>query len=201
MDRRGTCVALALALLVMGLPSPRNAAAAPAQTVTEGTVSTVDASALVIAARTGAQVRTLVTTETRIIRRQPVRFDQIKPRDFVGVAAKREMDGSLTAVAINIFPADFKGRVREGQFMMDTGNLMTNAMVFQNVRRIEGRTLYLTFPEGTAIINVPRDIDIFRLTNIRLSDVRPGMRVTVRTTAAPDGALTAVSVTVDDAAR
>jgi hypothetical protein len=91
--------------------------------------------------------------------------------------------------------------VREGQFMMDSGNLMTNAMVFQNVRRIEGRTLYLTFPEGTAVINVPRDIEIFRLTNIRLSDVRPGMRVTLRTTAAQDGALTATTVTVDDAAR
>jgi hypothetical protein len=187
--------------MVLGAAAPGSVRAAPAQTLTEGTISALDGGAVTVMSRGGAPVRVVVNSETRVIRRQPVRFDQIKARDFVGVTARKEADGSLTAVAINIFPAEFKGRVREGQFPMETGNLMTNAVVFQNVRRIEGRTLYLQFPEGTAIINVPRDTEIFRLTQVRLSDLRVGMRVVARGSANPDGSVTATTVTADAAAR
>jgi hypothetical protein len=188
-------------LAVASLLTPATLQAAPAPGVSEGTISALDASTLTVATRSGAQVRVAVTAETRIIRRQPARFDQIRPRDFVGVSARKESDGSLTAVAINIFPPEFKGRVREGQFPMESGNLMTNAVVFQNVRRIEGRTLYLQFPEGTAVINVPRDAEISRLTQVRLGDLRVGMRVTVRTAPGPEGNLVATTVTAEDAAR
>ena len=197
MNRQGRQIAALVILTATVVLPAGSAAAAPAQTVTDGTVAAVDAGSVTVAARTGAQVRVLLTGDTRVIRRQPVRFDQIKPRDFIGVTARKEADGGLTAVAINIFPPEYKGRVREGQFPMETGNLMTNAVVFQNVRRIEGRTLYLTFPEGTAVINVPRDAEIFRLTQIRAADLRAGMRVTVRSTMNPDGGMTATSVTVD----
>jgi hypothetical protein len=195
---------VSVVLAVLGLAAvalPAAVCAAPVATLTEGTISAIDAASVTVATRTGVPVRVVVTSETRIIRRQSVRFDQIKPRDFVGVTARKETDGGLTAVAINIFPPEFKGRVREGQFPMETGNLMTNAVVFQNVRRIEGRTLYLQFPEGTAIINVPRDTEIFRLTQIRLGDLRVGMRVTARATANADGSVTATTVTADEAAR
>ena len=121
----------------------------------------------------------------------------MKPNDFVGVTARREADGSLTAISINIFPPEFRGRVREAQFVMDTGNIMTNAMVFQNVRAVLGRTLYLKLGDGSVIIAVPRDAQVFRLTIMPVGELRPGMRVVVRGTAGSDGTPVAVTITVD----
>lgn len=180
---------------------PSVTSAAPALTTTEGVVTAIDPSSVTVSPRAGGTARIIVTADTRIIRRQTARFDQIKPREFVGVAAKRETDGSLTAVTINIFPPEFKGRIREGQSPMETGNLMTNALVFQNVRRIDGRTLYLQFPEGTAVINVPREAEIFRLTLMKLGDLKTGMRIVVRGGSNPDGSITAGTITFDESGR
>jgi hypothetical protein len=80
---------------------------------------------------------------------------------------------------------------------MDTGNVMTNATVFQNVRRIEGRTLYLRLADGTAVITVPREAEVFRLTVIQFAVLRMGMRVQARGANAPDGGMTATTITVD----
>ncbi|TMJ08838.1 MAG: hypothetical protein E6G98_11170 [Bacillati bacterium ANGP1] len=80
---------------------------------------------------------------------------------------------------------------------MDTGNIMTNAMVFQNVRAVLGRTLYLKLGDGSVIIAVPRDAQVFRLTIMPVGELRPGMRVVVRGTAGSDGTPVAVTITVD----
>lgn len=177
--------------------STTGAAPVPPLSPLDGTITAVDASSLTVSGRSSEVVRVAVTADTRIIRRQPVGLEDIKPNEFVGVTAKRESDGSLTAVSINIFPPEFRGRVRESQFLMETGNIMTNATVFQNVRRVDGRTLYLKLPDGTAVITVPRTTDIFRLTQLTLGDLRTGMRVVVRGGAGPDGSLVAASVTVE----
>lgn len=163
----------------------------------EGTITAVDPGAITITTPAGNQVRVGVSGDTRIIQRRAVTLEDIKPNDFVGVTARREADGSLTAISINIFPAEFKDRVREAQFVMDTGNVMTNATVFQNVRRIEGRTLYLRLGEGSVVIAVPRDAGVLRLTVIQYSDLKQGMRVVVRGTAASDGGMVATTITVD----
>ena len=203
MMSRSRVSALVVVFVVLAVPSVLPAApAAPAPLVTaEGVVNATDAATVTMTARTGTTVRVAVNGETRIIRRQPSKLTDIKPREFIGVAAKREADGSMTAVAINIFPPEYKGRIREGQFPMETGNLMTNATVFQNVRRIEGRTLYLQFPEGTAVIHVPPTAEINRLTQVRVSDLRPGMKVIVRGTGTIEAGLTATTITIDEVTR
>jgi hypothetical protein len=150
-----------------------------------------------ITTRAGAQVRVLITSDTTVIQRKAGTLENIKPNDFVGVTARREADGSLTAISINIFPPEFKDRVRQAQFVMETGNVMTNATVFQNVRRVEGRTLYLKLGDGSVIIAVPKDATVVRLTLAKASDLRPGMTVVVRGTAGADGTLAATTITVD----
>jgi len=74
---------------------------------------------------------------------------------------------------------------------------MTNATVFQNVRRIEGRTLYLRLGDGTAVIAVPKDAAVIRLTVIKVGDLRSGMQVMVRGSTGADGSLVASTITVD----
>lgn len=186
-------VTVGLCALAEGTP----AGAAPADAIAEGTIESLGPSLLTLAAGAGTSVQVTTTVETRIIRRQPADLADIRPRDFIGVAAKKEADGSLTAVSINIFPADFKGRVREGQFPMESGNIMTNAVVSQYVGRIAGRTVYLTYKEGTAVIRVPAEAEIHRLTVIAFDDLKVGMHASVRGTRTPDGGVTASFITVD----
>jgi hypothetical protein len=186
-----------LAVAVVGLlRSPTMGASAPASQA-EGTVRTVEGGALTLVSPSGSEVRIAVAGDTVVLQRQSVPLDTIKPNDFVGVTARREADGSLTALAINIFPSAFRGRVREAQFVMDTGNIMTNATVFQNVRRIEGRTLYLKLGDGSVIVAVPTGAEVSRLTVMKAADLSPGMRVVVRGTAGADGTLAATTITVD----
>ncbi len=191
---QGVLLAAAV-VMYLRLPVVR-AAPVPAGQV-EGTITAVDTGAVIVATRNGSQVRIVVTGNTLVIQRKLVKLEDIKPNDFVGVAARREADGSLTAISINIFPPQFKDRVRATQFVMDTGNIMTNATVFQNVRRIEGRMLYLILADGTAVIAVPKDAEVFRLTAINSSDLKSGMRVVVRGETGSDGSLIAATINVD----
>lgn len=165
---------------------------------TEGTIAAVDASSVTVMTRAGSQVRLAINSDTVVIQRRAVKLEDIKRNELVGVTARREPDGSLTAISINIFPPEFRGRVREAQFVMDTGNVMTNATVFQNVRRIEGRTLYLRLGDGTAVIAVPKDAQVIRLTVIKISDLRPGLQVMVRGSTGADGSLVASTITVEN---
>jgi len=181
--------ALVLSAVAFAAPGP--------STQAEGTLAAVDPAAVTVTTSAGTQVRVAVTGDTVVIRRRAVVLEEMKPNDFVGVTARREADGSLTAISINIFPPEFRGRVREAQFVMDTGNIMTNAMVFQNVRAVLGRTLYLKLGDGSVIIAVPRDAQVFRLTIMPVGELRPGMRVVVRGTPGSDGTPVAVTITVD----
>ena len=181
--------ALVLSAVAFAAPGP--------STQAEGTLAAVEPAAVTVTTSAGTQVRVAVTGDTVVIRRRAVVLEEMKPNDFVGVTARREADGSLTAISINIFPPEFRGRVREAQFVMDTGNIMTNAMVFQNVRAVLGRTLYLKLGDGSVIIAVPRDAQVFRLTIMPVGELRPGMRVVVRGTAGSDGTPVAVTITVD----
>ncbi len=182
-------IPLLLSFAVMAAPPPASQA--------EGAITAVSNGAVIVTTATGSQVRIMITGDATLIQRKSVKLEDIKANDLVGVTARRETDGSLTAISINIFPAEFKGRVRLAQFVMDTGNIMTNATVFQNVRRIEGRTLYLKLGDGTAVIAVPKEVEVIRLTVIKFGDLKPGMRVVVRGTTGSDGSLIATTITVD----
>ncbi len=189
----------ALALLATGavaLSPGTPAVGAPAVTTVQGTVTAAGAGALTIATSAGpSRVRTTATT--RVLHRLPARLEDIKVGDFIGVAARREANGALTAVSINIFPPALRGRIREGQFAMESGNIMTNAVVTQYVSRVSGRTVTLTYAAGAATIAVPPSTQIHRLTVGSLAELRPGMHVIARGTAGGDGALIASSITVE----
>lgn len=189
--------AVLLAVIVTSLPATLLPAAAAPAAIAEGTITALGAGTLTLTTREGTQVRVAVTGDTRIIQRKAVKLEDIKPNELVGVTARREADGSLTAISINIFPPEFKDRIREAQFVMDTGNVMTNATVFQNVRRVEGRMLYLRLAGGTAVIAVPREAEVFRLTVVQFGVLRTGMRVQARGPNAPEGGMVATTITVD----
>src|SRR2546422_9743813 len=166
------------AVAVLGLfLSPVVLAAPGPSTQAEGTIAAVEMGTVAVATNSGSQVRVAVTGDTVVIQRKSVTLEGIKPNDFVGVTARREADGSLTAISINIFPPEFKGRVREAQFVMENGNIMTNATGFQNVRRGEGGAPYLKLGGGSVNITGPKSAQDLRPTGIQISALPPGIPV------------------------
>jgi hypothetical protein len=188
---------LALAAITVAAAGAVTALAAPDQpTLTEGTIAAVNGSGFTITVG-GGEKTVQVTSETLILSRQAATLASIKVGDPMGVAAKRETDGTLTAVSISIFSPELWDRARKGQWPMESGDIMTNAVVFQTVERVQGRTIYLKYNEGAAAINVPSAAAIRRLVTIRLADLKPGMHVMVRGTGNPDGTIKASSVSFD----
>ena len=175
---------------------PVAAAPTEATVVADGTIASVAGNSLTITTGSGTKV-VQVAPDTLILSRQPATLASIEPGDPMAVTSKRETDGSLTAIAIVIFSPELWSRVRKGQWVMDSGNMMTNAVVMKYVDRVEGHTLYLKYTEGASAINVPPGTDIHRLDSVRLSDLKPGMRITARGVGEADGRIKASSITFD----
>ncbi len=196
----GLVLTIALATLGSGAMS---AGAAPADqvSVVTGTIAAVNGSSLTVAPAGSAEKVVKIEPETLILSREATTLDTIKPGDAMGVDAKRGADGSLTAVSVNIIAPELWSRARKGQWPMDSGDVMTNAVVFQVADRVEGRTLYLKYNEGAAAIIVPPTAQIHRVTVVRLGDLKPGMRVTVRGLGNPDGTIKASTITFDRPGR
>lgn len=171
------------------------AGSAPAAATVQGTIASIDAHGLALATATGRS-RVETTAGTGVFDRLPARLQDIRVGDFIGVAARTEPDGALTAVSINILSA-IKGQAREGQFPMENGNIMTNAVVTQYVSRVAGRTVTLVYARGTASIRVPPGTEIHRLALGSLRELTTGMRVTVRGTGRGGGTLAASSITIE----
>jgi len=197
--RRVTQLALfaLLALLVAaGLAVGAPVGAAPAPTTWEGTIQSVAPGTLILTTSAGQKtVRT--SSATSVVSRMPAKQSDIKPGDLIGVDSKKGADGSLTAVSIHIFPPQQNGRIAEREFVMTSGDTMTNATVTTYVTGVSGRTLTLTYQGGTSKIAVPPGAPIERLVVIPLTAVRPKMHARVRGTANADGSLTATAITVD----
>src|SRR5262249_19357093 len=131
------CISAAAALTAFGIGaglSPAGAAPTEATTQADGTIASVARSNLTIATESGQKVVKLAP-ETLVLSRQTATLGAIKPGDPMAVTSKRETDGSLTAVSINIFSPELWDRVRKGQWVMDSGNIMTNAIVMQYAER------------------------------------------------------------------
>lgn len=200
MGRHRRMVGLVLALAALGsLPAaaPR-AAAAPggAPTVTMGTVAGVSGSTLTLTAG-GTQKTVAVGPDTFIVEREPATLSSLTPGAAAGVDAKRGPDGSLTAVSIHVFSPEIWARARKGQWLMDSGDVMTNAVVTAFVERVEAHTLYMKYDQGTATIAVPPSTEIYLLRPARLADLVPGAAVTVRGTPGAGGTINASSITIN----
>ena len=185
-----------MALAICAGTFPVGAAPAEATVVADGTIASVAGTSLKINTESGPRV-VQVSPDTLILGRQATTLASIAPGDPMAVTSKRETDGSLTAISIVIFSPEVWARARKGQWVMDSGNMMTNAVVMKYVDRVEGHTLYLKYNEGASAINVPPGTDIHRLVSVRLRDLKPGMRIMARGVGEADGSIKASSITFD----
>ncbi len=194
--RAAGAAALAGAISALALGAFIGLGRAQAVTTLAGTIASSSSGTIVLTTPGGARtVRT--TTATNFIRRSPASLADIKPRDFIGVDATKSANGELSAVSINIFPPAWEGKIREGQWLMTSGDTMTNAVVASYVTGVSGRILTMTHQGSTWKITVPPSTSIHRLTPITIAALRPQMHAMVRGKANADGSVTATSVSVD----
>jgi hypothetical protein len=199
--RPGSLIPVIVAVVVWGSGMPASAAPTGPATMVEGTIVAVNGSGLRLAPAGGGERVVEVGPDSLILARQAATLGEITPGAALGVAAKREADGSLTAISINIFSAELWDRATKGQFPMQSGDVMTNAVVMQNADRVEGHTLYMKYNDGSTAINVPAATVIHRLITLRLGDLKPGMRISVRGTGSADGSIRASTIVFDRPGR
>ena len=103
---------MASAVLIVAAPA---FAAAPGSGLVRGTVASFDGKTLSITTKDGAETGAF-TPKTVIFVVVPLKFDQLKSTDFVGVTAVDGPDGHLEAEEIHVIPIVGVG---EGQYPWD----------------------------------------------------------------------------------
>ncbi len=166
-------------------------------TSVSGTITTVSAGVLTFTGSDGAAVTVTYSPDTLVLTRVAVDLSSILPGEAVGVAAKRETDGSLTATSINIFAPELWKRVRRGQFPMQSGEVMTNAEVVSYVEATGGHTLSVRLGTASSVISVPDGAQIHRILAEKASDLKTGMKIVVRGTVESDGSVKAGSINIE----
>ncbi len=198
--RPGKLAAFLLAAAVLtgaAVTGMAQATGQPKNETIEGTVAAVSRNTLAVTLPDGSVKPVMLLPDSLVLGRQPTTLDAIKPNDAVGVASRRGSDGSLTAVYINIFSPELWNVVRKGTFPMESGDLMSNAVVTEYVAGVQGRVLTLKYQGETTAINVPENTRINRLITEKVNDLSKGTHVIVRATVNPEGYIVASSVVYD----
>jgi hypothetical protein len=166
-------------------------------TQVDGTIAAVKGGVITLTLSNGLTKTVGVKPATVISMIQRTNLADIKAGDALGVTSRRESDGSLTALRINIFSPALYKIVPKREFVMTTGDTMTNAVVRTLAKADQGNTLTVDYPDGTSTISVADDVPVFRMVSVREADLKEGLRVLVRGTQGPDGTLNASSVSFD----
>jgi hypothetical protein len=199
--RRTRLVMAISALLVVGAAVGGFAQAMTTVTSLDGTITAVKGSTITLSTADKMEKTVTLGPSTLVLMRQTATLAEIKSGDAMGVASRRASDGSLTAISINIFSPELYKVVRKGEFPMQTGDTMTNAVVTNYAKSVSGRTLTMTYAEGTSTITVPDSTQIHRLVTVMKPDLAVGLHINVRGTIKPDGSVQAQSVSYDKAAN
>lgn len=169
----------------------------------EGTITAIDGSTITLT-QADKMTRTITLQDkTVVLMRQVVGLDQVKVGDAMGVASRRGSDGSMVAVYINIFAPEMWSSpvMRKGEFPMQTGDTMTNAVVTQYAMSVKGRVVTMKYADGTSTITVPDDTQIHKLVAVKPSALTTGLKINVRGSLGPNGTIVANSISFDQPAK
>lgn len=181
---RFVCLALACNLTLLA-----GDALAQASQRIRGTITAVDGNVLQVKSRSGEDLRLQLADNLTVAVARPVRFEDLKPGDYVGSAAMKRPDGTLVALEVHYLAA----AVPEGHTPWDLqpGSTMTNAYVSSAMVQSAGvRELVLKHKDGEQRILVPDGVPIVRTVPGGRGDLAVGEYIFAAAQAAPDGKLT-----------
>jgi hypothetical protein len=192
---------LAAAVIATGAWA-QTSAPAPAQTTTPAPAPMVAYHGQVVSL-TGNQLSIMVDgkAETFELADQPLvilnqagTLASIKPGDYIATTNAQRPDGSGVSVSLSIYePGMGKAGVN---YLMPTGNMMTNGNVAKIVANPGSSTLQVDYGKGVRTVEVPAGSAIILASRGTPAALVPGVKVTVRAAADPAGKRIARIITV-----
>ena len=166
-----------------------------------GTIASIDGNTIMLTLADNTQKTVVLQPRSLILERETSSLDDVVSGVPLGVTSRR--DGmKLVALSINIFsPGMWAANPRKTEFVMTTGNMMTNALVTSFSQGMNGHTLTIKYPKGAATITVPDGTPIYRFVSVKQSALAPGMHISVRPTADSGATLKASSISFDGSAK
>ncbi len=164
-----------------------------------GRIDSIDGPNITLVLADDTNLTVILGPSTLVVSRQLAAPADIKVGDALGVAARREYDGSLTATAVNIFAPELWANAQKGQWPMSDGQVMTNAMVTSLVSAVSGGVLAMEYQGGTASIRLPDGVPVHRIVAVAPASLQVGQRVAIRGASQADGSVAASSVSFDRA--
>jgi outer membrane lipoprotein SlyB len=148
-----------------------------------GTIERVDGNRLVVKARDGSSVNVTLADNARITAMAKAQLSDVKQGSFIGVTAMPQPDGSQKAIGLHIFMESQKGVVADRHFPWDRepGSTMTNANVESLVSSVDGQTIMVKYKDGEKKVVVPPDTPIVTYTPGDKSELKPGVKIFMRT--------------------
>jgi hypothetical protein len=179
-----------IALGALTIIVPGDAAQAQDTVRVRGTIVSIDGATYVIKARDGAELKVALADNAQIAAVVKASLADIKQGLFVGVTAMPQVDGSLSALEVHIFPEAMRG-TGEGHYSWDLRpkSTMTNANVDQVVTAVDGQTLALKYKDGEKKIFVAADTPIVAYVRGDINDLKPSAKVFIAAVNQPDGTL------------
>ncbi len=159
-----------------------------------GTITAVDGNTLMVKSRDGKDLKFTMPDNVGVAVATAVKFEDIKPGDYVGVTAKKQADGMLAAMEVHYLPP----QVPSGHIPWDLApnTTMTNASVEAMVQDTGRRELTVKYKEGMQKIMVPEGIPLVRAVPGNRSDLKVGEYVFLVAQAKPDGTMVAARIQV-----
>jgi hypothetical protein len=168
---------------------------ASAQMRIRGTITAIDATTISVKSRTGEDLKMALDEKLGVAVATAVKFEDIKPGDYVGSAAMKGADGKLVALEVHYLAATVPSGFTPWD--LEPGSTMTNANVVEaKVQSAGARELQVKYKDGEQTIVVPPNAPIVRAVPGTKDDLKVGEYVFVVAQKAADGKMTALRVQV-----
>ncbi len=191
---------LRLALIVTlalsaGAAFAQNAPPAVARATIESV--SVDGANLTVRTRAGEERTVRLSPKTRLVLVVPATLADVRPGDFIGVAAMPAKNGEQKAMEVHIFPKSMRG-TGEGfrPYDLKPGSTMTNGNVNARVDSVSGPKLTVTYKGGQQTIVVDPKTPIVAFEPGSREALKPGAAILARGPKADDGSIDAAFVLI-----
>jgi hypothetical protein len=187
---KGIRIAAAVAALALAA----TAAEAQKPMRVRGTITGIDGNVLSVKSRDGQDLKLQLSEKLGVSVARAIRFEDIKPGDYVGSATTKRADGALVALEVHYLPP----AVPSGFIPWDLqhGSMMTNANVAAIAGTAGKRELILKYKDGEQKILVPEGIPIVRAVPGSRSDLVKGEYIFTVAQVGPDGKINAERIQV-----
>jgi hypothetical protein len=191
---------IGLVLVIGNFPLPAQVNSPGSAIAIRGKITDSKSQELIVAANTGV-ISVKVPDSTVVRGETTIKFSDIAPGMYLGTTAEKQSDGTFLASEVHVFSEDQRGT---GEGHRPSSSVPNSTMTNANVERVEdvavqevkGRLISLTYKGGAVKVFVPPNIPIVKRVLGDRAMLKPGAEVSIQSTRAADGSLTASQITV-----